>query len=665
MWIISKMENYLEVKNPYEYENYLKILYEYQMKSFKRKTKALKYLVKKIFNIKLDERIKNIIGTESNAYRRLDFKKWCGRLKQYDVVSFDVFDTLILRSVLKSSDVFYLVGIKLQITGFKEIRELAEKEARNRKGLTDSDDVRIKDIYAIIHEWCNVDINTGIDAELEVETSICSANPYWYEVVKELGKTNTKIIATTDMYMSKEYIRKILKDTGYTGIEEIYVSCDVGASKRNGEIFDIIKKRYGREKKYIHIGDNKLTDFKMAKEKKWNAIYYKNVHDIGKRYRNISKSIISASVAGGIIDAELHNGKIRYTPREEFGFNYYGRLYIGYCQWLDKIAKEKDIDKFLFVSRDGYLLRKIYNEFFNTVTNKYIYTSRYALGQINVLEDMDLFMQQNFEPRAAKGTYTIRQLLEEVGLQSLTDTLESYGIGKNEIINRKNYYNIKKIMYKCKSQVYDVYKDSCIAAEKYFSELLENCKSVCIVDVGWYGTCTRGIYNFIKKHLKWEGKVCGAQIGIECGRQNIDMYAQGTLNAYIFSPDFNRGIYRQHDFGIGNVIDEIVFSAPEPSLFKYKLDEHENVTFEFMDEPVNNIEMVKEVQFGVYEYVKRYCGIQKKLNMQIIIYADTAYEPIIHIQKNTKYIKKLFGEYLVQRNAFTENKDLMKVKDTR
>lgn len=50
----------------------------------------------------------------------------------YDVLSFDVFDTLILRPFAEPSDLFILVGEELGIMDFCEIRKKAEEDARRK-----------------------------------------------------------------------------------------------------------------------------------------------------------------------------------------------------------------------------------------------------------------------------------------------------------------------------------------------------------------------------------------------------------------------------------------------------------------------------------------------------------------------------------------------------
>lgn len=78
----------------------------------------------------------------------------------YDVISFDIFDTLVLRPFDNPKSVFMLIGQKLGVLGFRNIRINAEKEARDIKEAEFRNrEINIYDIYNIIA------VKTGIDVE--------------------------------------------------------------------------------------------------------------------------------------------------------------------------------------------------------------------------------------------------------------------------------------------------------------------------------------------------------------------------------------------------------------------------------------------------------------------------------------------------------------------
>ena len=57
-------------------------------------------------------------------------RSWHGGFWHYDVISFDVFDTLIFRPFSCPSDLFFFVGIRLGYRNFAQLRREAEGIAR-------------------------------------------------------------------------------------------------------------------------------------------------------------------------------------------------------------------------------------------------------------------------------------------------------------------------------------------------------------------------------------------------------------------------------------------------------------------------------------------------------------------------------------------------------
>ena len=58
----------------------------------------------------------------------------------------------------------------------------------------------------------------------------------------------------------------------------------------------------------------------------------------------------------GIVNAKLHNGEGCYSPFYAYGYAYAGFLALGYCNFIHEYASSHNIDKILFLSRDGYIL---------------------------------------------------------------------------------------------------------------------------------------------------------------------------------------------------------------------------------------------------------------------------------------------------------------------
>ena len=86
-------------------------------------------------------KIEKISNVSNNSYWNVTYKDLLSCIKENDIISFDIFDTIIMRKVLSEEDIFFLVDLKLKNIGididFKTVRKKAESELRyyNKGGL--------------------------------------------------------------------------------------------------------------------------------------------------------------------------------------------------------------------------------------------------------------------------------------------------------------------------------------------------------------------------------------------------------------------------------------------------------------------------------------------------------------------------------------------------
>lgn len=150
------------------------------------------------------------------------------------VISFDIFDTLIIRPTLAiPSDLFD----KLSTTpGFKSARIEAERIARTQ---STKEDITLAEIYKVLMPTASdEELRQAMEREIDAEMKVCKANKpalTFFNKVKESGK---RIIIISDMYLKTDTVRLILTNCGYdlTNVHN-YVSSEYGLTKRSGNLF--------------------------------------------------------------------------------------------------------------------------------------------------------------------------------------------------------------------------------------------------------------------------------------------------------------------------------------------------------------------------------------------------------------------------------------------
>ena len=195
-------------------------------------------------------------------------KSIIAKLNGYDVISFDIFDTLLYRTVSAPSDVFDIVGSEMGIIDFKVKRIEAEEIAR---GKIINREPNISEIYTFLDFSNCEDIKAK---EQLVEKRVCVKNEYMLGVFENLLPAK-EIIITSDMYLPSTLLKDILEDAGYKGFQKLFVSNEYRKSKFSGDLYRYISGEFLNGKRVIHIGDNEHSDYVMALRNSWKALHYR------------------------------------------------------------------------------------------------------------------------------------------------------------------------------------------------------------------------------------------------------------------------------------------------------------------------------------------------------------------------------------------------------
>lgn len=308
----------------------------------------------------------------------IDNKRRITAVGDRNFVSFDVFDTLLLRPYVKPTDLFRHLELLFEKKGFCDYRIAAERSARRKK----HEEITLDEIYSEMSD----DFSFLKNKETEIELEISIANRTMLELYRELLQEKKKIILISDMYLPSNIIEQMLKKNGFDGFYKLYVSSEYGVTKHNGKMFDLIVKDLNIEKDdIIHIGDNKYSDYKVPMSKGIDAILcekpiceyfkkYKDEYRFYKKNKTLERSII---VSLDMINESFDNKWF------ELGQRFGGPLATSYSIIINEGS---DDHLHLYASRDGYNLKRISEELFPANETQYIYAQRLLL---------DVFTEEN------------------------------------------------------------------------------------------------------------------------------------------------------------------------------------------------------------------------------------------------------------------------------
>ena len=581
---------------------------------------------------------------DSKLLSRKSPEELARELCEFDVVSFDVFDTLIFRPFAIPSDLFYLIEAKTECFNFSELRVRAEQISRV-KTKKPNFEVDIYDIYEEFSRLCPLK-KEDAEIEIELEKEVCYANPYMRRVFEILKSKGQKTVVTSDMYLPQGVIEEILKKNGFYPFDAYYISCERGFNKGSGKLFDLIKKDF--DGSIVHVGDSLEADVQGAARAKVASYHYQQCNAYGNIYRPPSLISPVSSLYKGIVNNYMYNGLTESSAREDFGFIYAGPVVAGFCEWINKFSAEKSVDKILFLARDMDIFYKIYNRHYKKFDNEYVITSRFSLQETIVKDYPDEFFHHTVRARCDRG-YTIEQAFSEINLAFLCDECEKFHLHRKDVIVSAKMQKIENMFLSCIDKIAEHFRENELAAMQYFKEKIGKGRRILAVDLGWRGSILAYLKFLLIKKWKLCDEVYGALLGSTVNTTSVNLVSEGIVTSFAYNHVYNRDLLAKGDWEteyIRLLTLESVFSSGEPSLIEYRLDRETNKTVFLYSDANPNKSIIAEFQAGITKFVDIFEAVRKKFPRMYPMTAVDAMEAIISISQNYDYIARIIGDIM-------------------
>ncbi|GBG07204.1 hypothetical protein PAT3040_01752 [Paenibacillus agaridevorans] len=348
------------------------------------------------------------------------------QIDAHDTISFDVFDTLIMRKTLFPADVFDIVGYRavqsgIELSNFREIRIHAEQK----------NPLRSANLYDIYDHLQNI---TGISdtehekllqLEIEVEKQIIVRRETMVQMLEYALRIGKKVYLISDMYLPNDAMTEILFNCGIRGYHGLFVSCDYGRGKWEG-LFDDFK-RLVPSNSYLHIGDNEVADGISARRAGINAFLIRSALHMAQisTYESVLKyaqNTNDRSLIGLMLSRVFNNpfclygtqGKPKLERAEELGYLFMGPFITNFMLWLFEELRQGEYDDVLFSARDGFLIEKLYSYSLKELDMKelpaglYFHSSRMMSTAASIEDVDDITWLANY-----RSELTPEQMLEQ------------------------------------------------------------------------------------------------------------------------------------------------------------------------------------------------------------------------------------------------------------
>lgn len=553
-------------------------------------------------------------------------------IERADVVSFDIFDTLVCRPTLVPLDILRVPSYSTKKKTSDEcvqIRIDAEHEARRLAVKRKSEEVSLGEIYHQIEKYLGkIDASRLMDEEIRLEIEASYPHnllKYIYGLARDAEK---RIVLVSDMYLPREVIECILRKCGYQDYGDLYLSSELNKTKASGSLWKYVKS-VGKlqNNDVVHFGDNVRSDVRQPTRVGFRAVLV----DTPKSSLYPKARILHSSKSLGALEHFVATcADSRKGLAYRLGYDVLGPLISGFCCWFHNRAVEQDIDKIAFLSRDGYIVERVYEKLFgdDCIPHTYLYVSRRALLLPSLHEELSLDLL--IDSISLNTHFSVGYFLERVGICPEEVRLELNQLGYTaqtelQLGTVKRDPGFRRLYSLIQPRLKEMAEKEYVALRQYLENEDLPEKKIAVIDIGWYGSMQVALGRIFES-ISPNTKVYGYYTGMKGRLPTFTRASEGCCKeaeGFLFSPENNPSRIEIED--AFNGFYEVLMSAPSGSLRRYCIDGGGKLSFEFDDYEYSNQMMGKflsEVRAGALDFA----GSCTKYNL--FQYVDLGSEPV-------------------------------------
>ncbi|NRO13044.1 hypothetical protein IMAU30046_01721 [Lactobacillus helveticus] len=551
-------------------------------------------------------KIKKCVKHLLSDYENLNVEEVLKKAKSKEIISFDIFDTLLKRSVSKPTDIFKLIELNEKIPNFQQRRIWAEKKARQESKY---EEVTLDEIYKYFPG--NEDKKKLRKIEVKYERNLSVTNFRIKKLYSDCLKY-TKIVLITDMYLPRKVIEDLLAKNGITNYYKLYISNEVRKTKINTNLFDfVLKDLQINSSQLLHIGNSFKADYLSPRKLKINSMKvptYKN--NMQRKYRNV---LNADEFKLKTLNSFINTHERKVNTYYDFGYEVFGPLLFGFITWLFNKMRKQNIEQVYFLSRDGYIMKRLYDQlgFYKIIPSEYFEVSRRSLRVPNYNKNqtyMDII-----NSLTVPNMTNLIQVFDTLGLDIDLYKEEINKVGlkisqplkRDKLVENKRFYQLFKYIQN------DIFKNANKERKnllKYLDQYNFN-KKTALVDIGWAGS----MQMYLNKSLKELGitpNIIGYYIGLTLkSRENLE---NNNLTAYGYTFDcLNNTNDKELESSFIGLIESL-FLEQHGSVKKYKESNGgnfyaERYPYEYLDSKGHKMleaKYVYQVQTGALKFAE-------------------------------------------------------------
>jgi FMN phosphatase YigB (HAD superfamily) len=484
-----------------------------------------------------------------------------------DIVSFDLFDTLVQRAVWRPDDLFMLLASTMPApidAWFAAERGPAEAAVRQK---TVAGDITLSAIYNELQQTAPAELDLAVimDQEVALEIAGIAADGLVVAVFHALIAVGRRVIIVSDMYLPRTTIEAMLLQAGISGYTRLYLSSETGLTKAGGLVWDNIRADFGLTAAagIVHLGDHPLSDDAVARRHGISSFLLSppegrlpvnRYQPSGDPLADVPQAMLRRALAAAAEDPYwLTLAYLVVAPAA-----------IGMAGLIHAKASTEDRRVF-FLARDGLVFQKAYETAWRTADmpeSHYVWSSRRCLNlaAITTLETTDLdFLVSGISDMTVEN-YLRRTDLDPAAPE-VAKAMLRHGVNATSLVRgTKARTSLRAVFADLAFQIAARAAHERRGLLAHLDQIgLFDGKSL-VVDLGWHGSLQRSLIRLGQAARGMTPDMTGVYLGTTVARVP-GLRAEGFL--------FNDGAPQAvvaATIGQSYEVLELLFSAPESGI---------------------------------------------------------------------------------------------------
>ncbi len=584
-----------------------------------------------------------------------------------DTVTFDLFDTLLIRRIhdpdLVKLPVARFVaelarnrGLRWSRQQVQRLRDEIERRHRRETGRRFDDHEACYPEYMqemlaeIFGDFADQALFEQVaDYEISMENAMLVPRGLLVDWLRELKEDKKKIIIVSDIYLPANYLWRLVEHAGFAHlVDDVVSSADSFLAKASGKAFPLLQERFSLDPgRWLHVGDNPISDGLRPLEFGIRALVLHDAEE--KRRKAVVRRLVNYSRGKPFwrgralqqLMLPLEGENRDRHPLYVEGFSFFGPLIGAFVQEIARVSRERGIGKIFFLSREGWTFKKFWEEAIPLLypdgqlpETDYLYVSRMALagascahrglsrtnadivflpsGNADFLDICRVFSldPQPFTPHLARYKLTETTVLSPLHHGYLPENR----IRLYEMLEDEDFQNLVKEQSRGANEALQRYLEE----SGFFAH-----RNVALVDIGWLGTIQRFLYEAISHRddvPRCHGLLFGTTRGIPYPAD-----ARNHIEGLIY--DRHRFDFAASSLLYARDLFEEACRAPHPTLNGYALkkDGGFELIFRKTDDEIGRAEKNQDEQYaplqeGIFAAARRYGGASALLGHSLADY---------------------------------------------